>query len=156
MSSHLERLASNELGDDCRPRTIVSGALPDKLGIKNVPREHSRFWRASAAARSPGGQVASIHARAAFWKFWLEQTQGRSALFIASSSAPRNTMRKKQNTHYDEQPAADAGADAKLETVAEVLLDSDATSTTVAESTPSVESAQETIQEKIDEVEVAA
>ena len=47
---------------------------------------HSSFWRAFAAARSPGGQVAVMQALAAFWKFMFVQTQARSALFTVSVS----------------------------------------------------------------------
>ena len=91
---------------------------------ENVRREHSSFWRASAAARSLGGQVAWMQARAAFWKFMFEQTHGRSALKNANSSSvppetPSETVnhvlgRAASSRSSSGRAVDDAGVDADL------------------------------------------
>ena len=64
---------------------------------RNLRVPHSSFWRALAAARSPGGQVAVMHAFAAFWKFMFVQTQARSALRMKTV---RTTLHSaKRGTH---------------------------------------------------------
>ena len=68
----------------------------DGIRESNVQRPHSSFWRASAAGRSLGGQVAVMQALAAFWKFVLVQTQGRSALFELAVCQGRSDIRRRE------------------------------------------------------------
>ena len=90
----LEALSTGELRDDCGNKLSVP-VLMNKEDNLRVP--HSSFWRALAAARSPGGQVAVMHAFAAFWKFMFVQTQARSALRMKKVRTTLHSV--KRGTH---------------------------------------------------------